>query len=144
MIKICKCKSWLILILWLIFSSNNALAGWIGIGRAKDGMGKFYLDSSTIKRNGNKVTVWVLTDFKHPQNTIAGLKSYSSYKWKLEADCRKSESRYLGFDVFSNSMGRGTVLLTNDDALESRPIPVGSIIKVISEYACKKAIKISR
>ena len=90
---------------------NSAVAEWVGIGRAKDGIGKFYVDSSTIKRNGNKVTVWVLTDFKQPQLTIAGLKSFRSYKWKLETDCRKSESKNLGFMVFSKSMGLGDVLL---------------------------------
>ena len=128
----------LFLVLLLALACNSAMAEWVGIGRAKDGIGKFYANSSSVQRVGSKVKLWALTDFSKTQKTPNGLKSYRSYKLRLEIDCKQSEIRNLGFIVYTENMGKGEIVLSSERAFESEPIQKSSILEVMSEYACKK------
>lgn len=128
----------ILLIILLAFVSHSAMAEWVGIGRAKDGIGKFYANPASEQRAGSKVTLWVLTDFKNTQKSQGGIKPYRSYKLRLEVDCNKDETKNIGFIVYAGNMGNGEVVLSSDTAFEWDVIPKASILEVISEYACKK------
>ena len=126
------------LMVLLALACNSAMADWVGIGRAKDGIGKFYANSSSVKKTGSKVALWTLTDFNQTQKTPNGSKSYRSYKLRMEIDCKQLTVRNTGFTVYSGNMAKGEVVLSSETKFESEPIPKGSILEVFSEYACKK------
>lgn len=128
----------LILLISLATISFSANAGWVGIGRAKDGVGKFYADQSSIQRTGNKVSIWALTDFTKVQVALGKSTPYRSYKLRLEFDCNHDETRNLGFIVFSGNMGKGEIVISDDKPLEWKPIAKGSILAVFANYACKQ------
>ena len=125
------------LLVLLTLASNSAMADWVGIGRAKDGIGKFYANASSVQKTGSKVSLWTLTDFNQTQKIPSGLKPYRSYKLRLEIDCKQSVVRNMGFAVYNGNMAKGEVVLSSETKFESEPIPKGSILEVFSEYACK-------
>jgi hypothetical protein len=128
----------ILLIIFFVIGSNSAMAEWVGIGRAKDGIGKFYANPATEQRAGSKVILWVLTDFKQTQKSQGGIKPYKSYKVRWEIDCKQSQRKNLGFIVYAGSMANGEVVLANDTAFEWEAISKASILEVIGDYACKK------
>jgi hypothetical protein len=70
-----------------------------------DGGDSTYVDKSTIKKDGNKVSIWSLTDSSRPMKL--GRDEYHSYKFLYEFDCvsRKSSMATGGF--YSGHMGEG-------------------------------------
>ena len=57
--------------------------------------------------------VLLLYDFKFVQ--VLKDKSYLSSTWQQQFNCAEHRSRQLAYTYYSNSMGRGNVVLTGDD-----------------------------
>ena len=95
-----------------------------------------YLDKATIRRNGNFVKMWHLTDFKTVQ-TVAG-QSNLSYKQQLEYDCKEEKKRKLAHTWFNGQMGSGTVNYTDNRTEGWSPIEPGSVGKALWKIACGK------
>ena len=128
----------LFLLLLLMVASNSAMAEWVGIGRAKDGTGKFFANPRTIEKSGGNAKVWVLTDFKQTQILKNGIKPFRSYSLRLEVDCKHGKTRNISFIVYSGNMGKGETVLSDDHESGWDTTAQGSILQVISEYACRK------
>ena len=97
-----------------------------------------YVDRATIRRNGNLVKMWGLSDFKTVQKSAAG-KSYLSNKQQWEFDCKEEKRRTLAFTLFSGKMGNGNVVYSDDDVGGKWiPIQPESIDEIRWEIACGK------
>ncbi len=95
-----------------------------------------YVDKETIRRNGNFVKMWYLTDYKTVK-TVAG-QSNLSYKQQAEYDCKEEKKRKLAHTWFTGQMGSGTVNYTDNRTEEWSPIEPGSVSKILWKIACGK------
>jgi hypothetical protein len=118
----------------LLIVSVNSYAEWTLIG-GSDGY-FVYADKATIRRNGDFVKMWSLTDFKTVQKVSGD--SYLSQKMQTECDCKEERSRMLAFSWFSGQMGSGTVVYFNGDAGKWTPIEPVSIGEKMWKIACGK------
>ena len=93
----------------LILSCAPAYAEWAAVGSSENGGGvTVYADRDTIRRKGDLVKMWYLSDFKTIQ-TVAG-NSFLSEKDQSEFDCAEERTRLLAVTKFSGNMGRGQVV----------------------------------
>ena len=117
------------------------MAEWVGIGRANDGAGHFYANPRSIETDDNNVLrVWTLTDFEKSQKVSSKIKPFKSYLLRLEVNCKAGKSRYMSFMVYSENMGKGVVVLSNDNEFAWSSIPQDSIVNLFANYACKKML----
>lgn len=85
-------------------STQSMTAEWVKVGG--DDTQTAYYDPATIRKEGNKVTMWVMYDNKRV-NDILG-EQFLSEKVKEGFDCKKKESAGgLHFSLHSEHMGRG-------------------------------------
>ena len=123
-----------LLVVLLLVMSANSYAEWTPFS----GNDEFtdYIDRTTIRRNGNFVKIWSLTDYKTVQN-YPGNSSLSG-KTQSEYDCKEERKRTLAFSWFSGQMGNGTLVYSNSDTGKWSPIQPGSIGEATWEVACGK------
>ena len=95
-----------------------------------------YVDRASIRRNGNLVKMWGLSDFKRVQ-TVSGY-SYLSEKTELEIDCKEVRLRMGAFTWFAEQMGNGKVVNLNGGGGKWDPIQPDSIGETLWEIACGK------
>ena len=124
----------LLLGLILLLASGAASAEWTRV----DDNDLFiqYVDRATIRRNGNFVKMWDLTDYKTVR-TVAGV-SMLSRKNQSEYDCKEEKLRALAFSNFSGQMGRGTAVYLANDPDKWEPIQPESVGEVLWKIACGK------
>jgi hypothetical protein len=99
-------------------------------------MTTIYVDPDTIRRKGNMVKMWRLSDFKTIQPG-AGTPFLSS-KSQSECDCVEERSRMLAFTWFFGNMGSGKVVYANSDEGKWEPVEPESIAEAMWKVACAK------
>lgn len=114
-----------------ILCSSSSFADWTFLGEFSGNLG--YADTSTIKRNGDIVQMWTMTDLTHIKN------DYLSIKIQYELDCNKNKTRMLSFIQHSENMGEGRVIYSSG-ALKVSAKDWNSVIpKSSGEYNLKIA-----
>ena len=96
------------LITLLLLTVGPLYAEWVEVGgKVKEGRTVYtvYVDSDTIHRSENVVTLWVLMDFKTTQ--IQPKPPHMSVKSQREIDCTQKRIRLLALTAFSGNMGSG-------------------------------------
>ena len=125
----------LITLIALSMSCAAANAEWFPI--SKDSDIQFYGDATTRQWEGTRVKAWILANYKAPQTYQN--KTFSSLKVQHQFDCKAQLERSLYAATFSNPMGNGNVLMTqNSPNVEWAPIVPGSIVAAIARWACAK------
>src|SRR5215831_3576195 len=108
------------LIPWLVLSVDPVSAEWVQVA-GNDHLGTAsYVDSGTIRRNGNTVKMWVLNDYKTEQNVTGD--PFLSTKQQVENDCTDERARTLAFTIFSSKRGKGEVVFTTSEEGKWEPI----------------------
>ena len=107
----------LLLGLMLLMTATAASAEWMRSG-GNDRLIQ-YVDIATIRRNGNFVKMWHLTDFNTVQTTDGA--SYLSQKSQQEYDCKEEKSRILAFSWFDGQMGKGKVVYSDSSLASGYP-----------------------
>ncbi|MGZ8983615.1 MAG: surface-adhesin E family protein [Methylotenera sp.] len=118
-----------ILMLLLAVMSNSAMAKWIYVAGSDES--SFYADISTIRKSGNIVKMWTLSD----KNENSNDGKWQSYKSLGEYDCKEEKTRSISKSSFSKNMGGGEVLYTSLIGKWS-PIPPNSIGAGLWKVAC--------
>ena len=105
------------LLLILSLFSMTAHAEWKIDGFADNYVS--YIDYSRIKTEGKYKSMWYLNDFKSSMTTSSG-KPYKSSVGKYIIDCRDSKQQRVAVYLYSEQMGKGEVVLTeNNQIIES-------------------------
>ena len=123
--------------LMLLVTAGAASAEWT---RVSD-MDEFiqYVDKATIRRNGNLVKMWDLTDYKIVRNSDFAIgNSYLSGKMQREYDCKEEKERLLALTWFSGQMGGGKVVYSETNVTRWIPIQPESIGETVWKIACGK------
>ena len=97
-----------------------------------------YSDSTTIRRAGNFVRMWVLRDYKSTQ-TSTDSRGYLSSILQNEYDCIQEKTRLLAWSYYSGKMGTGIVISNGNTVGEMRPIVPRSIGETDWRTACGRS-----
>ena len=122
----------LLLTLMLITASSNVMAEWVEI--ESNETDTFYDDPATIRKTGNIVRMWVLTDYKMVKTNAS--KPYMSKLGVRKYDC-KEKSRATIKTLHSKNMGVGK----NVGIIGNRPwLPVSprTTSELLWKFACGK------
>ena len=123
------------LIAFPVLSSIPAYAEWVAIGYSESlGGYTVYVDPTTIRRKGDLVKVWALTDYTTMQ-TVADT-SFLSSKAQNEFDCAEERQHELSVTWFSGNMGNGNGVWNNSDETKWRPVAPGSVGQGVWKFAC--------
>ena len=125
----------IILVMLLAFVSNSAIAEWVEVGNIATSA--IYADSSTISKDGNRVKMWTLDDFKTAK--VWSGKPFMSIKSQVEYDCKEKQTRLLFSSFFSGNISSGEPIVSSSNRHpEWSPALPGSINELMLEFACKK------
>lgn len=95
-----------IILLLLLVTSANVLAEWTTIGESYGA--NYYYDTQSIARNGNKVKMWSLFDYKAVQTDLEF--RYLSIVQRYEYDCDNKTKNLLDVSLYAQNMGVGEVV----------------------------------
>ena len=131
------CSVFLSLITLLLLTVGPLHAEWVEVGgKVEKGLTVYtvYVDSDTIHRSENVVTLWVLMDFKTTQ--IQPKPPHMSVKSQREIDCTQKRIRLLALTAFSGNMGSGKEVSSySDPGILVEP---SSVAQSLLEVACGK------
>jgi len=123
------------LVTLLVLSSVPAHAEWVAIGYSESlGGYTVFVDPDTIRRNGDLVKVWALTDYTTIQTV--GDSSFLSSKAQNEFDCAEERQHELAVTWFSGNMGNGNGVWNTSDETKWRPVAPGSVGQGVWKFAC--------
>lgn len=119
----------LILILATVLISGNVSAEWTRIDGGADDS-DLYGDMDTFRRNGSKIKLWTMHNFKTWQGP--GNQKYQSNKIQWELDCKEEQVRMLASLDFTGKKGAGrlvsTVYAPNDSWRPPTPQTLGEAV----------------
>jgi hypothetical protein len=127
------------LITLLGLSVGPVYAEWVDVGgKVEKGLTVYtvYVDPTTIRRNGDVVTLWALFDFKTIQSIVGG--PWLSSKTQRQFDCVEERVRLLGFMTFTGNMGSGEPVYSNSEESKWEPVAPDGIDRKLWEVACSK------
>lgn len=120
----------------LVLSREPVYAEWLLVS-GDDAAGlAVYIDTGTIRQNGNLAKMWQLYNYKTVQR-VAG-DALLSFKRFNEYDCKEQRTRMLGYTWFSGNMGSGQVVYSTTEAQQWEPVVSGSINHTLWKVACSK------
>lgn len=121
--------------LLLIMTSTSVLAEWSYVGHSEESIA--YADKSTIRKNGNRVKMWVLHDLASPHQVGNG-KPFLSTKGLHEYDCVNESSRGINLIEYSGYTGDGEVVWSGGFNVGFRPIVPETVEEMLWKVACGK------
>lgn len=119
-----------------LFASPALGQEWIELGRNESA--RAYLDQRSLQREGDMVRVYQLTDFATAQ-WVDERRVIGSIRARVEYDCLQARMRTLTLEAYSEQMGEGRLLLSeqNPDA-EWEKLAVGGSSARIQELICRR------
>lgn len=95
----------------------------------------FYVRTDNLRKSGNSVDFWQVTDFKQPKLNKKG-ESYLSMEQHLIIDCGASTQNLVFVKVFSANMLAGN-MIASGSLSQKNPIPYGTSLEVIKNFVCR-------
>jgi hypothetical protein len=98
----------------------------------------FYANPDTIRKNGEIVNIWLLSDLKEAAKLNGG-KSFLSMKAQIENDCEKGQYSLTSISLRSGNMGGGDEISnTKYKSSEWVAVTPGKMSEALWEFACGK------
>ena len=134
-----KVLCWLILITTLAACasspiSSNVPVEWKYIARAADRSTTMYIEGSSIRKLGDKISLWEMLDYEEGRQLRS--KEVLSFKSLKEHDCKGKKYRGLSVIFYSKNMGKGAIVYSNNDTRPWKNIIIGSTNEASFKYAC--------
>jgi len=134
--------------LWLLITIGPLLDGplyaeWLDAGgKVERGLTVYtvYVDTDSISRKGDIVTLWALFDYMSIQSIVGG--PWLSSKARRAYDCVNKRVRLLGYMTFTGNMGSGEVVFSNADQSAWEPLAPDSMDRTIWDVACNGNITV--
>jgi hypothetical protein len=121
----------------ILMVSTSVFADWNEVTRSSDGDQTVYVDSDSIKKKGNKFTMWSLLDFKTVQKFEND--RFLSQMMREEYDCQEETQRLLDLYLYSGNMrGGGIVYSETNIKMEAASTLPGSIGETSLNRVCGK------
>ena len=122
-------------ILFIFFSTQSLCFGeWFRLFTINKG--DLYLETTSIKREGENVFFSQLVNYRRPQsNGMLSLKIYS------QIDCTNLKTRDLNYKTFKKSMGEGNDFYNGTPNKSWKNSKPGSSVYFLNEVLCDRVIK---
>jgi hypothetical protein len=117
-----------------LWSAAPLCAEWLLVDR--NDKAKVYVDSESISRNGEVVSVWVLDDLKTAQTR--GLSTFLSTRAQEEHDCSKARFRLVAIERFAGNMGTGHLISKKSGESHWAPILRETMAQSVWKFVCGK------
>jgi len=117
-----------------ILLCGTVQAEWVEIGVNDDVGTTFYVDPTSIRKSGNIVKVWSLSDYNKSQGQIP----YMSIMLQREYDCIEERARQLHMTHYAKNMGEGDPVFIHTEPRNWLQVAPGTVGETIWEFACKK------
>lgn len=124
----------LALTLLQLWSVAPLCAEWLLVDR--NDRAKVYVESETISRNGDVVSVWVLDDLKTAQTR--GFSTFLSTRAQEEHDCVNKRFRLVAIERFAGNMGTGQSIYKKSGESHWAPIPRETMAQSVWKFVCGK------
>jgi len=114
----------------LLLVTGPAWAEWLWV--AESDYADFYIDPSTIRKDGNLRKVWEIQDLKqrHKDGEL-------SRRFRVERDCKEERYKFLSFSTHSGPMASGTTLTTQLGSGQWDDIPPNSVGETVLKIVCE-------
>lgn len=112
-----------ILMMLLAAVSSSASAAWVELG--SNDYSTYYVDATSIRRDGDTVKMWSLLDFRKAR-TFENL-PYMSLKAQGEYDCKREQLRVFSGTRQSENMGEGDAVSRISEPSEWSAVAPGGI-----------------
>jgi hypothetical protein len=112
-------------------------AEWVGVGgKVEKGLTVYnvYVETESIQRDGDIVSLWTLFDYMTIQSIVGG--PWLSSKTRREYDCAEKRVRLLGYMTYTGNMASGEVVYSNSTQSAWEPIASDSMDANIWDVAC--------
>ena len=123
-----------VLMMLLAVASTSAVADWILVSGGEAADISAYADPATIRKTGNKATMWTLTDYKAVQKTDG--KTFLSVRSQNEYDCAEEKARIFYANVHSRNMAGGEIISTSIKPREWEFNEPDSVGEALWKIAC--------
>ena len=123
-----------ILMVLLAVVSESTAAAWVEVDSDESTI--FYIDPTTIQRDGNLVKMWELLEYKAAR--VRDKVMYVSSKTQSEYDCKDEQLRTLSLSLHPGNMAGGESVYGTKVPGQWRPVPPGGGIEVLWKIACGK------
>lgn len=128
----------ILMILVAVLISSGASAEWSRV--TGSGSVDTYIDLSTVRRDGDKVKLWTMRNYKTPQDPQEEDKHLST-KEQHELDCKEEQRRPLFLTAYSGEKGTGKVVYNiNDSNNKWGAIAPGTVGRGLLEVGCDPTI----
>lgn len=118
-----------------VIESPGAITEWVEV--FKSNQQTLYANPSSLLRNGFKVKMWRLTDYKVPE--INGDFVYSSKKLYEEYDCQNEKYRLLYVSLYPENMGAGKAMHTHSETYSWQRVLPDTDGEAMWEIACDQS-----
>jgi hypothetical protein len=101
---------------------------------------RFFLDTSRIYHDDERIWVWFLMDYKEPQTSDHG--PYQSSELMEAINCGNRETTWFNYIYYAEAGGRGAVI--DSDSFSGRgPIQVepGTFMEILITAACDEFVR---
>ena len=121
------------MMLMLLVSTNVLAVDWVKTGEADSFTN--YVDPQSIRRTGNIVRVWSLSDHKSGQ-VLASIR-YLSKLTKVEYDCFEDTMREIDLYFYAEKMGTGDIVFSLPNFTKpATSLPPGSVAAAELKAVC--------
>lgn len=126
----------ILLLVLMAIASFHASAAWEQVSQSAAGV--VYIDPTTITRDGNRVTMWAMIDYK----TIPALhEPYKSFKQHYQFDCEEMAFKVLSRAGYAGQMTSGEPVMTVNEPTKWQVWMPGSIIETFWSTACRRRVQ---
>jgi hypothetical protein len=126
---------WVLITLLVLLWSGPVYAEWVKVAGNEHGDVTVYVNPDTMSRQDERVTMWVLFDFKTTQTVEGHL--MLSVKGQEEYDCAGKRRRVRSFSEFSGNMEGGKEVKRSDESTWG-PVGPESVVHTLWTVACGK------
>lgn len=123
----------LVFVLALAVLSNVALAEWQKLETTPEVT--IYLDPASVKKTGNRATLWILLDYKQPQPDKTGKKVLSD-KVQYQYECKEKQYQTISTSAHTGNMAGGEIVNINPDPPKLTPVATGTLDETFWQRAC--------
>jgi len=124
-------KKLMLTLLASLVLTGSALADWEKVAES-DNFDR-YIDPATIRKDGNLVKVWEITDYKKRDKD-----GHLSLRSRTEYDCKQERFRGLSISFHSGPMASSTTLSSWEGPFTWREIPPGTVSEEVLKIICAK------
>jgi hypothetical protein len=123
----------------LMLFAPPAWADWDFVVETESGT-QVFIDFQTVRKEGNRVKVWQLTNYLKPQKIPSGLEIFS-LRTRYEFDCKDETSRMLAITAFPEQYAKGKELGHEGESNKWEHIAPRSTHSEVLKKVCKPPVR---